>query len=226
MAFSKLSSLDFAQSPEGSGEHQMNTTIAIIGAGNVGRALASSATRAGYDVIISSSDPEDAQAVASATGARVGASNREAAAAAGIVVLAVPYPALEGVASELAETLRGKVVVDVTNRPIQTGPAIAEALQARLPEARVVKAFNTAFASRQADPVVDGVHADAFVAGDDAKAKAAVLALAEAIGFRPIDAGGLEVAGTLEGMAWLNISLNMNNGWVWQDAWKLVGPTA
>ena len=204
----------------------MSTTIAIIGAGNVGRALATSATRAGYHVIVSSSDPEDAQAVAAATGATVATSNREAAAAAGIVVLAVPYPALESLTSELADALTGKVVVDVTNRPIQTGPAIAEALQARLPEAHVVKAFNTAFASRQADPLVDGVQADAFVAGDDAAAKAAVLALAEAIGFRPIDAGGLEVAGTLEGMAWLNISLNMHNGWVWQDAWKLVGPTA
>ena len=126
----------------------------------------------------------------------------------------------------MADALTGKVVVDVTNRRIQTGPAIAEALQAELPEAHVVKAFNTAFASRQADPLVDGVQADAFVAGDDAAAKAAVLALAEAIGFRPIDAGGLEVAGTLKGMAWLNISLNMHNGWVWQDAWKLVGPTS
>jgi predicted dinucleotide-binding enzyme len=64
------------------------------------------------------------------------------------------------------------------------------------------------------------------VAGDDVDARAAVLALAGAMGFRPIDAGGLEMAGTLEGMAWLNIKLNMENGWVWQDAWKLVGPTA
>jgi NADPH-dependent F420 reductase len=200
------------------------TTIAIIGAGNVGRALAASATRAGYDVIVSSNDPEDARAVATATGATAATSNREAAAAAGIVVLAVPYPVLEPIAADLAETLRGKIVVDVTNRPIQSGPAIAEALQARLPDAHVVKAFNTAFASRQADPIVDGVVADAFVAGDDVEAKAAVLALAQAIGFRPIDAGGLEVAGTLEGMAWLNISLNMQNGWVWQDAWKPGGP--
>lgn len=204
----------------------MSTTIAIIGAGNVGRALAASATRAGYDVIVSSSDPEDAQAVATATGARVAASNLEAVTAAGIIVLAVPYPALETIAIDLAGTLKGKVVVDVTNRPIQSGPAIAEALQARLPGAKVVKAFNTVFASRQAEPIVDGVQADAFVAGDDVEAKAAVLALAQAIGFRPIDAGGLDVAGTLEGMGWLNISLNMRNGWVWQDAWKLVGPTA
>jgi 8-hydroxy-5-deazaflavin:NADPH oxidoreductase len=204
----------------------MSTRIAIIGAGNVGRALATSATRAGYQVTISSSDPADATQIASATGATVALSNRDAAAKSEIVVLAVPVTALETLAAELSDVLTGKIVVDVSNRPTQAGPSIAETLQARLPKARVVKAFNTAFASRQADPIVDGIQADAFVAGDDVAAKAAVLALAKAIGFRPIDAGGLEVSGTLEGMAWLNISLNMHNGWVWQDAWKLVGPTA
>ena len=204
----------------------MSTTIAIIGAGNVGRALAAAAVKGGYEVVVSSRDADDARDVASAVKVRAATTNREAAAAADLVILAVPQAALAALASELGPELSGKVVVDVTNRPIQPGPSIAEDLQARLPEAHVVKAFNTAFASRQAEPIVDGIQADAFVAGDDAEAKAEVLALAKAIGFRPIDAGGLDVAGTLEGMAWLNISLNMNNGWVWQDAWKLVGPTA
>ena len=204
----------------------MTTRIAIIGAGNVGRALATSATRAGYPVTVSSRDPKHARQVATATGASMATSNRAAIANAEIVVFAVPFTAHETLAAELADVLAGKIVVDVSNRPSQAGSSLAENLQARLPETRVVKAFNTVFASLQADPVVDGVQADAFVAGDDAAAKAAVLELAKAIGFRPIDAGGLEVSGTLEGMAWLNISLNMHNGWVWQDAWKLVGPTA
>jgi NADPH-dependent F420 reductase len=203
----------------------MSTRIAIIGAGNVGRALATSATRAGYQVIVSSNDPEDASQVATATGATVALSNRDAAARAEIVVLAVPATALETLAAELSDVLAGKVIVDVSNRPPQAGPSVAETLQTRLPDAHVVKAFNTVLASRQADPIVDGIQADAFVAGDDPAAKAAVLAIAKAIGFRPIDAGGLEVSGTLEGMAWLNMNLNIQNGWVWQDAWKLVGPT-
>ena len=87
-----------------------------------------------------------------------------------------------------------------------------------------MKAFNTAFASRQTDPTVSGLRADGYVAGDDEDAKATVLGLAEAIGFNPVDAGGLAMARYLEGMAWLNISLQMKNGWSWQAGWKLVGP--
>ena len=62
------------------------------------------------------------------------------------------------------------------------------------------------------------------MAGDDEDAKAAVLELVEDIGFNPVDAGGLAMARHLEGMAWLNISLQMKNGWSWQAGWKLVGP--
>ena len=84
--------------------------------------------------------------------------------------------------------------MDVTNRvnpddpgKVLDGTSTAETLQSRVPSARVVKAFNTAFASRQADPVVDGVRVDGYVAGDDAEAKAAVLQLVESIGFVPVD---------------------------------------
>jgi len=87
-----------------------------------------------------------------------------------------------------------------------------------------VKAFNTAFAARQADPTVSGLRADGYVAGDDDAAKATVLGLVEGIGFNPVDVGGLAMARYLEGMAWLNISLQMKNGWGWQAGWKLVGP--
>lgn len=206
--------------------------IAIIGAGYVGRALAGSSVRAGHTVTISSTDPDHAQAVARATGARAATSIRAAVEGAGTVLLAVPFTALEEIVAELGDALAGKVVVDVTNRPTPDlsgtagdGTSIAESLQARLPQSPVVKAFNTAFASRMADPIVDGIQVDGFVAGDDEEAKAAVLELAGSIGFRPIDAGPLAFARTLEALAWLNISLNMKNGWAWQDGWKLVGPT-
>jgi predicted dinucleotide-binding enzyme len=89
-----------------------------------------------------------------------------------------------------------------------------------------VKAFNTAFASRQADPKVDGTVIDAYVAGDDEQAKRQVLELAKSIGFRPIDAGPLVMARVLEGMALLNIMLQIRNKWPWQQGWKLVGQPA
>ena len=65
--------------------------IAIIGAGNVGKALAGSFERAGHDVTVSSAHPDTARAVAEQTGARAAASNRDAVRDAEVVVLAVPY---------------------------------------------------------------------------------------------------------------------------------------
>jgi predicted dinucleotide-binding enzyme len=90
----------------------------------------------------------------------------------------------------------------------------------------VVKAFNTVFASRLNDPVIDGVPLDGFYAGDDETAKEVVAALLAEMGFRPIDAGELLAARALELMAFLNITLNARNGWPWQSGWKLLGPTA
>jgi predicted dinucleotide-binding enzyme len=205
--------------------------VAIIGAGNVGTALTGSAIRTGHSVTVSSAGGESARALAEATGARAAASDREAVEGAELVVLAVPYTAVADVLAEIGPALDGKVVVDATN-PLKAdysglatnGMSGAETIQAQVPGARVVKAFNTAFASRQTDPTVSGLRADGYVAGDDEDAKATVLGLVEAIGFNPVDTGGLAMARYLEGMAWLNISLQMKNGWSWQAGWKLVGP--
>ncbi|HET7472637.1 MAG TPA: NAD(P)-binding domain-containing protein [Candidatus Limnocylindrales bacterium] len=201
--------------------------IAIIGAGNVGKALASTLTKAGHEVTISAAHADHARDAAAQTGASAAASNAEAARSAQLVVLAVPATAINDVAGELGGDLDGKVVIDVANRPTPSpegkSTSIAEELQQTVPNAKVVKAFNTLFASRQADPTVSGIAADAFVAGDDETAKQAVLQVAESAGFRPVDAGSLATARTLEGMAWLNIQRNMAGG-SWQDAWVLVGP--
>jgi len=201
--------------------------IAIIGAGNVGRALSSSLTKAGHRVTIAAAHPDRAAETAKAVGAQAAKTNKEAIDTADLVVLAVPAQALGQIATEEGNALAGKVVVDVSNRPTPNpdGPAtsIAEELQAKVPSAKVVKAFNTAFATRQAQPEVGGIAPDGFVAADDEKAKRTVLDVVESIGFRPVDAGSLAAARTLEGMAWLNISRNMAGG-TWQDAWVLVGP--
>jgi predicted dinucleotide-binding enzyme len=202
--------------------------IAIIGAGNVGRALAGSFTRAGHDVTVSASNPEHARETAADAGAKAAATNTDAVSNADVVILAVPQTAFDEIASELGDTLAGKVVVDVSNRPTPSPDgsttSIAEELQNKLPRASVVKAFNTSFSSRQAEPKVNGISADGFVAGDDAVAKKTVLDVVESIGFRPVDAGSLAAARTLEGMAWLIITRAMSDGGTWQDAWVVVGP--
>jgi 8-hydroxy-5-deazaflavin:NADPH oxidoreductase len=203
--------------------------IAIIGAGNVGGAVAKATTKSGNTVTISSHDPKDAKALANQTGAAAAASNREAVTKAEVIVLAVPYDAVKGIIDELGADINGKVIVDVTNRfaPDQlNGPSNAENIQEMARGAKVVKAFNTVFASNQSSPNVDGIQLDGFVAADDADAKRTVLDLLASIGYRPIDAGPLAMARALEGMGTLNISLNMNNNWPWQTGWKLVGPTS
>ncbi len=209
--------------------------IAIIGSGNVGRALAASFTRAGHRVQITAQHPEKSEAVAVETGASSAESNAGAVAGADVVVLAIPFASAEAVAAEIRGAVAGKPVVDVSNRmaygpngpSIDNGPSNAERLAAWLPEASVVKALNTVFSSNQDDPEVDGIQLDGFVAADDATAKAVVLGLVESIGLRPIDAGPLDRAQQLEQLAFLNIVLNATNGWSWQSGWRLAGaPTA
>lgn len=207
--------------------------IAIIGAGNVGRALAGASVRAGHDVTISSASGSSAEAVATETGARAAASNKAAAEDAEIVILAVPYMELVGILDGLGDALKGKVVVDATNplKPDYSGLATegtsaAEQIQARVRAsgAHVVKALNSVLAARQVEPRVEGTVVDGFVAGDDEAAKATVLEFVRSIGLHPIDAGPLAMARALEAMALLNIMLQLKNDWGWQTGWKLVGP--
>jgi 8-hydroxy-5-deazaflavin:NADPH oxidoreductase len=208
--------------------------VAIIGAGNVGRALATSIGRTGHEVIITSRDPKDAADAAAATGARVADSNAEAAAEADVVIAAVGFGDIEAVARDIAGPAAGKPVIDVTNRisfgesgpEMDTSSSNAEVVSDLLPDSSVVKAFNTLFAAHQADPMADDLQLDGYVAGDDPSAKAMVLELVKAIGLRPIDVGPLVRARQLEALAFLNMALNIVNEGTWQSGWKLVGAPA
>ena len=206
--------------------------IAVLGAGNVGSAVARAAAEAGHQVVLSAPSGDKAQAVAAEVGGTAAGSNRQAVADADVVVLAIPYSAIDDVAREIAPAVRGKVVVDVTNpmRADLSGLAVsdrsgAEEIQDKLPGAAVVKAFNTVFAANQASPSVGGTGLDGFYAGDDEQAKQQVAQLLAAMGYRPVDAGPLSAALPLEHMAFLNISMNARNNWPRQSGWKLVGPS-
>jgi hypothetical protein len=205
--------------------------VAIIGAGNVGRALATAFTREGHTVVMTSRDPEHAAAAAAATGARFAKSSAEAAAQGDVVVLAIPFDGAENVAAEIRDAVAGKPVIDATNRmsfgpngpTIDNGESNAERLVAWLPKAHVVKAFNTLFASHQSDPIADGPQLDGFVAGDDRGAKDLVLELVRSIGLNPVDVGPLARAQQLEQIAFLNIALNATANGSWTSGWRLVG---
>ena len=197
--------------------------VAVIGVGNVGGALATALTEAGHDVVVAASTAEKAAQAAAGLECEPAPSPREAADGADAVVLAIPFNAGHEVADEIRDEVAGKPIIDVTNSPaiVEAGTSNAEAFQAWLPEAHVVKAFNTVFASRLADPNEDGRPLDGFIAGDDSDAKATAATLVRDAGLAPLDVGGLRMARALEGMAWTNISLNMANNWPWHSAWKL-----
>ena len=205
--------------------------FAIIGSGNVGSAIARAVTDAGHDAIVADPSEESLRTIASNVPVGTTVSNVEAITGVDVVVLAVPFAAVADIVASLRDELAGKIVIDVTNPLaadlsglVTDGDSGAELVARAAPEARVVKAFNTVFAGNQATASVDGTQLDGFVASDDSEAKQTVMDLLAAIGFRPIDVGGLSVSRYLEGMGFINIALNARNGWSWQSGWKLVGP--
>ena len=206
--------------------------IAVIGTGNVGSALGGSLARAGHDVTFAARDAAKAARIAEAAGGRSAQDPATAAADADVVVLAVPFTTIPAIAGELAPVVAGKVVIDPTN-PLTPdysglstagGPSGAERLAALLPGAHVVKAFNTLFATVQADPTTLGTTVDALIAADDEGAAQTVEALASSIGFRPVTVGPLAAARELESLAFLNIRLQLIAGGAWQTSVVLVAP--
>jgi predicted dinucleotide-binding enzyme len=207
--------------------------IAIIGTGNVGRALGTSLTRAGHDVTFAARDAAKTRQVADEVGARAAETAADAVRDAAVVVLAVPYVAIDGLATEIGDEIAGKVVIDVTNpiNPDYSGLAVAagsgaEQVAGALPGARVVKAFNTLFAGIQEDPTTLGTTLDGLYATGDDRARAIVADLIRSIGFRPVHVGPLAVARELEALAWLNIRLQMTTGGDWRSSFVLVGAPA
>lgn len=197
----------------------MNDTIAIIGAGRLGQALGQALAREQHAVHHGVPDPAK-HAVLAGERIRVG-TVAEAVQDAGIVVLATPYDAALQVARETGDW-GGRILVDATN-PI--GPGLsgltvgtttsgAEEIARLARHARVVKAFNTTGFENVVDPQYRAGALFMPVAGDDATAREAVMALAARIGFDAVDAGPLAVARYLEPMAmvWIDLAFRRGQG--------------
>ena len=177
----------------------MKSKVAIIGKGNVGQAIQKGLQRAGYELKVAGKDPVKV---------------REAVSWAEVILLAVPYSALDEVIRELGDGIAGKTLVDVTNaltRDLQLALGFttsgAEELQKKAPRASVVKAFNTAFAATMSSGQAKGQTITLFAAGDDGAAKEKVLSLGRDLGFDAVDAGPLKNARWLEALGYLNIQL-------------------
>lgn len=189
--------------------------IAVIGTGNVGRALGLGLARAGHDVVFGSRRPSE-----TSIGDVPVATSSEAVAGAEVVVLAVPASAAEATLQELPD-LAGAVVVDTTNAvDWSRGPAVAvhpsqaERLASLAPGARVVKAFNHIGAEHLDRPSFRSGPPDLFVAGDDEEARRVVMGLAADLGFNPVDAGPLVNARALEHLAvlWMYLATRGGHG--------------
>ncbi|MFE8945006.1 NADPH-dependent F420 reductase [Streptomyces sp. NPDC007856] len=181
--------------------------IGVLGAGEVGQAVADQAVRHGHEVVIGNSrGPDTLQALVTKLGPMARAATAEEAAEPGLVFLSVPFfavPKLTGLTD-----WSGKIVVDTTNQFAAANPwrgrydvgelTGSEWVAEHLPGARVVKALNTLFAPFIA---ADPRHAEgrqvAFYAGDDTDAKAIVAGLLGEFGFAALDLGGLREGGRL-----------------------------
>jgi predicted dinucleotide-binding enzyme len=175
--------------------------VGIIGAGRLGQAMARTALRAGRSVVIANSrGPESLSSVVSTLGDGASAGTVERAAAAEIVVIAVPWPRVQ-------QALKGlewgdQMVIDATNDfdgSDLNGRTSSELVADLVVPARVVKAANT-FAAETlgSDPHEAGGQRVLFLSGDDADAKAEVTALFNDAGFFTVDLGGLSRGGAMQ----------------------------
>jgi len=177
------------------------TDVGIIGAGRLGQAMTRTALRAGRSVVIANSrGPETPAPVVSTLGGGVSAGTAPEAAAAGVVVIAVPWNRVREALAGLE--WNGQIVIDATNdwdagdlESTTSSEIVADLVEG----AHVVKAANTLAAEvLGSDPHEAGGRRVIFISGDDADAKAQVAALFEDAGFAAIDLGGLAGGGLMQ----------------------------
>jgi 8-hydroxy-5-deazaflavin:NADPH oxidoreductase len=216
----------------------MKKTIAVIGAaGNMGSGITRNLAKAGYRTLVAGNDQSKLQDLIASI--KTDAPNadieildcsKEACWEADIIIPAVSYQAQKEIAAKIRDVVTGKIVISIANPLNESydGPvtdsltSAAEELAKLLPYSKVVKAFNTVFASHFNTPQIDGKIADVFIAGDDDEAVATVSEIVKDAGFNPLNAGKLSVSRTLESMMVLLIGLTMRNNYNWLAGWKVL----
>jgi len=193
--------------------------IGIIGMGHVGRALGQRWATAGHAVTFGVRDPDNAQKRLAADSMQALIGPVAAAAQSDAILLAVPWHAVPE-ALQAAGDLRGKVLLDCTNPvnadftdlSLQFGNSAGEAIAAWVPQARVVKIFNTNGSTNMANPDYGGQPVTMLYAGDDAEANRLAASLAAQIGFEPVELGPLRYSRLLESLAMTWIILARHRG--------------
>lgn len=183
--------------------------IGIIGSGNMGRSLGSLWAEQGHQVFFGARTAEKGQEVAASAGHKTEGGDNQAAAAFGNVLLYTVRGVNPAELFPSIDILNGKILIDCNNQEIPENfeyaaitRSLAEKLAAEVPQAHVIKAFNTMaqeLFELAPDPLKD-YSVSVFVAGDDQAAKQTVMQLAQEIGFSPIDCGVLRNARLIEGV--------------------------
>lgn len=178
-------------------------SYAIIGFGSIGQALAKTFARRGIEVSVATTrDPQSFASAAAAIGPEIIPKTLAEAVKADIVFLAVRYESHRDVAKSLP-TWKGKTIIDVTNAygvPLEElgGQPSSKVVAQAFAGGRLVKGFNhLAAAVLGQEPAVHGGRRVVFLASDDVGAAAEIGALAENLGFAPIELGGLSEGGQL-----------------------------
>ncbi len=198
--------------------------IAIIGVGSVGSALAKTFSKAGHEIRLGVKNPseEKYQKIAEQIAGSVSLHTVETSVeGVDLAILATPWNVVPDVARQLEKT-EGLIVVDATN-PLKPdfsdldhadGKSGAEQVQALLPNAIVLKSFNTTGAENMAHPDFTNGNTLMLVAGDDPTAKDKLLNLIDQCGFDAVDAGSLAAAKRLEhlAMVWIHLAFNSKLG--------------
>ncbi|WP_336651924.1 MULTISPECIES: NADPH-dependent F420 reductase [unclassified Leucobacter] len=189
------------------------TSYTIIGTGNMGSAIGGVLTAGGARVSHLSREQLQSESISG-----------------DVVVLAVPYPAVEGILAAHGDQLAGKTVVDITNPlnfetfdslVVPEGSSATAAIQARLPQSKVLKAFNTNFAATLVSKQVGGETTTVLIAGDDVQAKAQLAGAIIAGGLAALDAGSLSRAHELEALGFLQLTLAASEKISWTGGFAI-----
>jgi predicted dinucleotide-binding enzyme len=212
--------------------------IGILGTGDVGMALGKAFAALGHEVKMGSRDAKNDKALAwtKETGPKASAGTFADAAAFGdIVVLATLGVANESVLTMAGrDRFRGKVLIDTTNPldfskgvpptlAVSGNDSAGERVQKFLPDARVVKAFNTVGSPHMFRPDFPGGPPDMFICGNDAEAKKQVAGILQDFGWGIVDVGGIESSRYLEAMClvWVLFAFSSTPP-TWNHAFKLL----
>ncbi|WP_374008479.1 NADPH-dependent F420 reductase [Leifsonia sp. LS-T14] len=186
------------------------TTVSIIGNGNMAKAIGGIVAAGGN--------------TAEYIGRGEGTLNGD------IVVLAIPYPEVDGVIASHGPALAGKIVVDITNPlnfetfddlVVPAESSAAALIAAKVPDAKVLKAFNTTFAATLASKTVGAGQTTVLIAGDDSDAKASLSEIIIAGGVGAVDAGSLKRARELEALGFLQLTLAVGEKISWTGGFGL-----